>query len=195
MSSGLEELDDFPDPEWLVEDVLAKNSICVIAGDGGHGKSWLSLALALSVASGRDWLGHFKVKRGPVVYIDQEKPGSLIKYRRNLLMSGMGLSYSELEPIRFILDREIDFFPMFDRYSHEGQRREVIDQLVEELKIWKPILVIADSLRACHSGREDSSDDMRPVFQTIRKAIGEANSDAGTLIPHHTNKQGSYKAL
>ncbi len=61
--------------EWIVEHLIPFSQKCLVAGAPGSLKSWFLQALALSVASGRDFLGHFSVSRhGPVLYIDQDSP-------------------------------------------------------------------------------------------------------------------------
>jgi len=65
------ELEKMPPPEWLIEPLLMLDSQAILFGAPGEGKSSVALSFALSVATGRDWLGH-KVKQGPVVYVAAE---------------------------------------------------------------------------------------------------------------------------
>lgn len=191
-SIGLEELDQQPDPSWTIDNILVDSGIGVISGDGGHGKTWLSQLLALSVASGQKWLNHFEVRKGPVVYIDEENSGPLWKNRKNLLMKGLGLEYEDLLPIRLILHKGVDFFP---RTNKDGaiSCKKVWYELVKELRLWQPSLIVVDSLRACHTGQEDKSDDIRPVMNSIRQAASMAGNNSAVLIVHHTNKQGNFR--
>ena len=62
------DLDDLPPVEWLVADLLAIDSTAWIIGKPGRGKSFVSLDIALHVATGRDWHGH-AVRKGIVVYV------------------------------------------------------------------------------------------------------------------------------
>jgi len=59
-----------PSPSWIVDQLFPQGSINILVGDGGVGKSWLTLHLALCVASGQDFLGNFPVKQGKVLLID-----------------------------------------------------------------------------------------------------------------------------
>ncbi|MBT5610105.1 MAG: AAA family ATPase, partial [Lentisphaerae bacterium] len=54
------------------------------------GKSWMVSALAISVASGLDWLG-FPVEQGPVLHIDNELHANTSTYRYNRVAEAMGV--------------------------------------------------------------------------------------------------------
>src|SRR5262249_14489394 len=67
----LADLDDLPDPEWLVDGLVGESALAVLFGTPGVGKSFLALDLAMSVATGRPWLGQ-ETKPGGVVYVYAE---------------------------------------------------------------------------------------------------------------------------
>ena len=60
-----------PKPESLVEGVLDADTLAVLYGRAGVGKSFVALDLALSVATGTRWQGH-EVRRGRVLYVVAE---------------------------------------------------------------------------------------------------------------------------
>jgi hypothetical protein len=64
-------LDALTPPEWLVEDVIPAGSFGYVWGAPGSYKSFLAIDWAMSVASGRSWLGH-DVRQGPVIYVAGE---------------------------------------------------------------------------------------------------------------------------
>jgi RecA-family ATPase len=66
-------------PGWLVERLWAAEGVGVIGGAPKCCKTWLSLDLAVSVASGTDALGRFRVQApGPVlVYGAEDAPVAL----------------------------------------------------------------------------------------------------------------------
>ena len=62
-------------PEWLVKDIWMESNVGWIAGVGKSYKSTLSLDLALSIASGKPFLGRYEVmKPGPVLMVQEEDP-------------------------------------------------------------------------------------------------------------------------
>ncbi|MGI8800623.1 MAG: AAA family ATPase [Solirubrobacteraceae bacterium] len=64
------DLDNLPDPEWLVDGIVPEGN-AVVFGQPGTFKSFVTLDLALCVAAGCDWHGH-PVKGGNVVYVAAE---------------------------------------------------------------------------------------------------------------------------
>src|SRR5262249_46295895 len=72
----LADLDNLPDPEWLVDGLVGQNALVVLFGPPGVGKSFLALDLALSIATGRPWLGR-KTTQGGVVYVYAEGTSEL----------------------------------------------------------------------------------------------------------------------
>jgi len=69
-------------PKYIVKDILTEGACGFIAGEPKSYKSWLGLDLAFSVATGADFLGHFRVvDPGPVLYIQEEDPPATLKNR------------------------------------------------------------------------------------------------------------------
>ena len=80
---------DLPTPQWLVRDVLTAGAVGFIAGQPKSFKSWAALDLALSVASGQPFLGHFAIENpGPVLYVQEEDSGPMVKRRLNKIWPG-----------------------------------------------------------------------------------------------------------
>lgn len=76
-------------PAWLVEGIWTKGSCGFIAGQPKTFKSWCALDIALSVATGQPFLGHFPVRvPGPVLYIQEEDGLPLLKQRADKVWPG-----------------------------------------------------------------------------------------------------------
>src|SRR5919201_2723105 len=52
----IEELEQLPAPHWLVANHLVAESISVLFGPSGGGKTFVALDLALAIATGQPWL-------------------------------------------------------------------------------------------------------------------------------------------
>ena len=75
----------FPDPKWSVPGLFPEG-LTLLAGPPKVGKSWLSLGLAVSVASGGRALGAITVEAGPVLYLAlEDTPRRLQKRLRQIL--------------------------------------------------------------------------------------------------------------
>ena len=60
-----------PEPEWLVEDVIQRNSAALLFGKSNSFKSFLAIDIGLSVATGRPWHGK-QTKQGRVLFVATE---------------------------------------------------------------------------------------------------------------------------
>jgi len=69
-------------PKYLIQGVLTEGACGFIAGEPKCYKSWVGLDMALSVSTGADFLGYFRVQNpGPVLYIQEEDPAPTLKNR------------------------------------------------------------------------------------------------------------------
>jgi hypothetical protein len=76
-------------PKWLVKGVLSEGACGFIAGQPKSFKSWCGFDLALSVATGMDFLDYFTVMEpGPVLYIQEEDSLPMVKQRLDKIWPG-----------------------------------------------------------------------------------------------------------
>lgn len=69
-------------PKYIIKDVLSEGACGFIAAEPKTYKSWIGLDMAMSVATGADFLGHFRViEPGPVLYIQEEDPPATLRTR------------------------------------------------------------------------------------------------------------------
>lgn len=85
-------------PVWLIESVLTEGACGFIAGEPKTWKSWLGYDMAMSVATGADFLGYFRVANpGPVLYIQEEDPLPVLKTRGAKIWQGKSVDKLELD--------------------------------------------------------------------------------------------------
>ena len=170
-----------PPPDWLVDSLFPLGGIGIIGGDGGIGKSWLTLYLALCVASGRALFDHFPVKQGKVLLIDEEDALNLIHKRLCKLSKGMGINNLKDIPLLILADKNV----MLDRTE---SYRKLSKLIVDE----KPVLVTIDSLVRVHNADENSATEMNRILRRAKALI--ADSDCSIILTHHTNKTWNSSA-
>lgn len=114
---------DIKPPKWLVRDVLTQGAVGFIAGQPKSFKSWTALDLALSVASGQPFLGHFPVEEpGPSLYIQEEDSASLVKSRLGKVWPGKLGDKVTFEDghVVWVPGAEVQGFPDIDAYIGHG---------------------------------------------------------------------------
>ena len=167
--------------EWVLDRMIPKVGVSILAGDGGIGKSWLALDLALCVASGAKFLGRFQVTQGKVLIIDEEGCETSTRLRCEDLHTGtpivnrnLDICFSENNGINIDNDNDLEW-------------------LIKTTKDFGPSLVIIDSLIRVHTKDENSANEMQGVLRQAKRLADECNTSI--LFVHHTSKpyQGRQK--
>ena len=65
-------------PDWLIDGLLERNTLCMCFGAAGSGKSFTTIDMGLCIATGKDFHGH-AVKQGAVFYIAGEGHGGFAR--------------------------------------------------------------------------------------------------------------------
>jgi RecA-family ATPase len=139
---SIADLEQEPEPEWLIEPFLMVDSQAVLFGAPGDGKSFVALSFALCVASGRKWLGH-EVKQGPVLYVAAEG-GRGMKKRVRAWLKANGMHDV---PEMFFL-REA---PQLRKPNDLKKLQKTIDQPQ------KPVLIVLDTVARTMVGADENS--------------------------------------
>lgn len=83
-------IEQIPAPDELVKGILHRGSKLVLGGASKAGKTWALLDLAISVATGSDWLG-FSTTQGKVLYLNLEIQAKFMQGRINSVREAKGL--------------------------------------------------------------------------------------------------------
>jgi putative DNA primase/helicase len=170
-----------PDPEFIIERVLQKNTLALIVGAQESYKSFLGLDMAMSVSDGDDWQGQ-PAQRGTVAYISAEG-GSGIKLRIEAWETDHD---QNVEHCYFLADQA----PQFLDRGRGGDVEELLLALSDLPS--RPSLIFVDTLaRTMVGGDENSAQDMGLFIasaEQIRQATG-----ATVVMIHHNNKEGAAR--
>lgn len=165
------------DPEPAVGGLIPRNSLCVVYGPPGGGKTFLTLDIALSMASkGGDFHDQDTIN-GPVAYITGEGAAGF-KSRIEAWETHRGLDAE-----RFFLLPEMPHFL--------GQDAEHATQALAQLPE-KPVCIVVDTLaRALAGGNENDNADMGRMVGICDKLRTDYTDDGVVILVHHTGKQGT----
>jgi hypothetical protein len=167
----------FPDPEgFLLERVLCRQTVSLLAGWRGVGKTFISMKYGGCVAMNGIPLGHLTTRAGRVLFISQEMPEPGVRDRLRSLFSP-----AELEAMNknfIIVCKEPDL--RLDTAA--GQL--VLENLIDETG---PDLVIIDALRFIKgAARERDNDEMGDVV--LRLIDASVRRNVAILLLHHMGK-------
>jgi hypothetical protein len=162
----------------FVEDTLQDNTVSVLYGAPGAGKSFFALDLALHVALGWRWFGR-ETEPGPVVYVSSEGAAGfqnrICAFRQHFDLAGPIPLYQCPASINL--------------KDADGDYRKIIDT-IRAVERWhgRPVrMVCIDTLsRALAGGDENSPVDMGLLVRHI-EAIRDATAAHVTLL-HHCGK-------
>jgi archaellum biogenesis ATPase FlaH len=157
--------------EWIIDNILPKQSITLLHGRGGIGKTWLSLQIGEAVSNGKFLFGH-STQRIPVYYIDLENSFPMLVERVKKLA---------IEQIYFWHNSNVTPPPKIDS----------ADWVVYRDKFPSGLLII-DTLRAFQSLDENSSQHMAAVMSNLKMIRDKGFT---ILLLHHTPKSNerTYK--
>ena len=149
--------DETPDVEWQVEKVLPKESVLILGGKQGVGKSFLALDLCIELANGGgSWLNRFAVNSGTALYVDEENGSALLKQRLKAMLKAKGIKAS-------------DSLQLCIEHGYKLDNEKSVDRLKKKIEKVKPQVVVLDSLRRFHNRNENDSGEVSSLFDVLRK--------------------------
>lgn len=170
---------ELPKLEYVVDGLLPLGSATLLSAREKAGKGLLAIDLCVSVASEEPFLDR-SVVAGPTIYCAAEEN---IREVRSRIEARIG---SRAEPPVYVLrlDGSTD-----DRLDLADP--ELVSKLDAMIEGYSPLIVVLDTLREIHHGREDHSDDMAPLLKPLRQMAHRRN--VALVVNHHMNRSGTFR--
>jgi len=160
-------------PEWLIRSILRKNTIGTLFGESGCRKTWLAIDLALSVATGTDFLGRIKVKQGRVFYIISEGADDF---------EDRTAAWAKTRKVNLPSIDEFAYYPGAYDFNDDNAVNTCLGHLEERLG--GADLIVLDTLAKNFNGDADKNADMGRFLNQMERLREETN--AAVLVLHHT---------
>ena len=157
--------------KWLIYNILRENKMGAIYGQYSSGKSYVAVDIAMSVASGRDYLGQ-QVKKGPVLYHAGEDLDGVLD------RCDAWCVHNKVEfPENFHYNESALYL------NDAAKMQGLVDVLTNEVPDCK--LLVIDTWNRVLNGEDEQSNDSRYL-----NALGEIMLERGlfVLIVHHAGK-------
>lgn len=116
----------------IIEGFLREGETMNLIAAPKVGKSWLAYDLALSIATGRKWFGHFETHQRNVLYLDNELDRPLIASRFATVAAARGIDRDEwrghlhIEPLRGRLRNIYELGDEFFSKYRPGQHQVIV---------------------------------------------------------------------
>lgn len=169
--------DDIEHVDFLVDGCVPRNSIVLLVGEPGAGKSWVAYELARAVGGGTTWLGRAPalVQKETVLLLNYDNPTMTLRTR--------------MQQLGFTGDMEVYIHtqsPSSNKLSEMLTLPNEVDKLRYVIQHVQPSLIVFDSLRQGHHFDENSNDDMAQLMRLFK--AWTAVNRCTVVILHHTSK-------
>jgi putative DNA primase/helicase len=157
--------------DWLIDKHIKKESLVMIGGAPGSGKSYVALDMALSVATGKPWLEAHSVQQGEVILVACEGRDSLL--RRVWSWEALKNKGQDVEDA-YITPTAVNSTEQFAKFI--------------EAQAVKPKMIVLDTMNfTLGSCNENDSNLMTEYFTTLSRNLIRRFKCVVVLV-HHTNK-------
>jgi RecA-family ATPase len=156
---------------------MISGTVGALVAQGGAGKSWIALELAIAVAGGPDLLEIGIEQHGRVLYLPAEDPTLAVSHR--LYSARHAVNPEAVE----MLAENLEIVPLMGRAVDlmVPAWADAIQRMAQGVR-----LVIIDTLRRFHSADENSAGEMARLLGVLEHIC--AQTGTSVLFLHHTAK-------
>lgn len=175
---------------WLVDPLIPRRQVTLLSGEGGVGKSFLALQLAVAVATGTEWIGYRPVQ-GKALFVSAEDELDEIHRRLVPMIEKMGLLPSDLRDLE-IADLCQQASTLLGIPNGEGGIRptDLFEGVREQVRRHRPTLIVIDTLSDTFGGDENKRQEARQFIRMLRELASEA--DSAVLVTAHPSLSGQH---
>ena len=177
-----------PDRRWIVEQWVPLGAVTMLSGDGGLGKSLLTMQLLVSTAMSQPWLGLPVLPCKSLAVFCEDDPEELHRRMNDICKHG-NIPFSDLENMRMISRvGQANEFLRRDKYGKQQGPSDFYFQVLDEAKRFGAQLVVLDGLHDLFDGNENSRPEARSFVNLLRRIALE--TDGGVLLNAHPSMAG-----
>jgi len=166
-----------PKADELIHGVLRQGHKMLIAGPSKAGKSFALIELAMAIASGTTWLGHFPCERGKVLYVNLEIDEPSCFDRFDVVGKALGIGHDA--------DYNVEIWNLRGKSVPMDKLAPKIIARAQESDY---MAIIIDPIYKVITGDENSADQMAHFCNQFDKICTELG--CAVIYCHHHSKGG-----
>jgi AAA domain/RepB DNA-primase from phage plasmid len=193
-------------PRWMIEGMWTQSSHGILGGEPKTGKTTIALAMAMAIASGREFLGVYPVHvQGPVLVIQEENAPWVMQDRMRKIARRYGLVRSpeytvEKAPRGSTARKAVSLeFPsevplrILNNYGFNLALEEHRELLETEVQRVRPVAIFLDPLYMVLGGvNTDKAEYIYPFLRWLMDLRYEY--DVAPILIHHMSKRTEIHA-
>ncbi|MBR0778732.1 AAA family ATPase [Bradyrhizobium diazoefficiens] len=180
---------EVPQRDWAVRDRIIRRAVTLLSGEGGVGKSILTLQLCCAHALARDWFGSMP-EPGPAIFLDAEDDESELHFRLDAIRAHLGVTFKELD------DGALCLMPLAGKDALLGlpdragiiQPTPLFERLLLTATNIKPMMIVLNSAADLFAGNENNRSEVRQFIGLLRRLAIASN--AAVLLTSHPSLSG-----
>lgn len=178
-----------PPREWHAAGLIPANTVTLLYGDGGTGKSTLALQCGVATVLGKEWLG-VETKQGGCVYLSAEDDTDEIHRRLADVVAFYGASFSDLDAFHILpMAEEGDALLAVQEGNGKSLQPtplyDAIDRMLDKVR---PKLLMLDTLADIFGGNEIDRTHARGFVNLLKKLA--AKHRLSCLVLAHPSLSG-----
>jgi len=162
---------EVPRREWMVEGVVARGNVCLLAGDGGQGKSLVAQQLCTSAVMGRPWLG-LSCRPGRALFFSCEDDRDEMWRRQADICRAMGCSLGDVGEAGLELAPRVGFDNTLSRLDRKEWRMVVTGLFVRLAAACRDLgvnYVVIDTATQAFGGNQNDEQQVVQFCNQLRR--------------------------
>ena len=180
-----------PEREWVVQDRVPLKNVTLLSGEGGVGKSIVSLHLAVATVLGRDWLSTLPTP-GPALVVCCEDDADELHRRLDRIVehysATCSATYGELKDMYLLSLAGQNAVLAAPNRNGLVQATKLFGRIHEAACDIRPRLIVLDNSADVFAGNENDRAEVRQFVTLLRDMAISAN--AGMLLTSHPSLTG-----
>lgn len=176
-----------PARPWLVPGLIPLRNVTFLNGDGGVGKSLLSLQLLMAAATGGSWISE-PVKRCRAFGVFAEDDKDEIHRRLVDVCNATGTGLGDLEDLKLASRVGLDNVLMTFGPGDTGDQSAFFSEVMNTSLNFGAELIVLDSLHDLFAGNENNRSQARQFVNSLRLLATEC--DAAVVVNCHPSAAG-----